>query len=178
MRNALTTDSVSERLAAIKQRLEDIVRERHELQLERDDLFAVQRTFDRMSGASPSEAATAAAQSSATAALSAKPVVSVSFSSSATGAGQMRIKKPDNIPTMPEMILETLEIHSLVTEGMPPKDITAFIAERWWPEVTFESVGPIAWRMHRDGKIAKNDKGYALNAETPDVRPSGVSGGQ
>jgi hypothetical protein len=73
------------------------------------------------------------------------------------------VSKPPGIPTMPEMIREA--IHSwerIDPEGLEPKDILRFIAEKWWPEVRPELVGPIAWRMWKRGDLVKNGPRYGL----------------
>ncbi|MDO9248213.1 MAG: hypothetical protein Q7U11_17250 [Phenylobacterium sp.] len=72
-------------------------------------------------------------------------------------------RKPDNIPSVPDMILEVLlKPHLLGDPGMEPKDILARIRERWWPEAPSTTVGPIAWRMAKDKRLVKSGGTYSL----------------
>jgi hypothetical protein len=70
--------------------------------------------------------------------------------------------KPHGIPTMPEMILEALRSGQAIPLGMEPRDIMKFIADRWWPDVRSELVGPIAWRMWKRGDLVKDGPLYKL----------------
>jgi hypothetical protein len=71
--------------------------------------------------------------------------------------------KPEGIPTMPEMIKEALkDARSRGLKGLEPKEITSFIAAKWWPTVTINSVGPIAWRMYDREQLAKRQSKYSL----------------
>ncbi|MDO8324900.1 MAG: hypothetical protein Q7T23_18405 [Phenylobacterium sp.] len=88
-------------------------------------------------------------------------------------------RKPDDIPSVPEMILAVLlKPHLLGDPGMEPKDILARIREKWWPEAPSTSVGPIAWRMAKDGRLVKSGGAYSLprkagEAEVPSApRPT------
>ena len=71
-------------------------------------------------------------------------------------------RKPDGIPTMPDMITKVLRENP---EGLEPKDISAIIDRRWWPGVPVDGVGPIAWRMWKRGQLGKNDSRYMLPKE-------------
>jgi hypothetical protein len=74
-----------------------------------------------------------------------------------------RDSKPVGIPTMPAMIVTALkEAREDGRKGMEPKDIAAFIARRWWPTVTINAVGPIVWRMYKQGKLSKRESKYFL----------------
>ena len=76
---------------------------------------------------------------------------------------EKRSPKPDGTPTMPDMIFEALQdgqIHG--RKGLEPKDIALYIAGRWWPDVTINSVGPIAWRMYKQGRLTKRGSKYFL----------------
>ena len=53
--------------------------------------------------------------------------------------------KPAGIPTMPEMILEVLKESG--PNGLEPREMTDKIESRWYPGLTSELVGPIAWRL-------------------------------
>jgi hypothetical protein len=74
------------------------------------------------------------------------------------------VNKPAGIPTMPEMIMAALESaeFNLNTDGLEPKDILRYIADKWWPEVRAELVGPIAWRMWKRGHLLKDGPRYRM----------------
>ena len=78
--------------------------------------------------------------------------------------------KPEGIPTMPDMIFEALrDAKARGLRGLEPKDITAFIAAKWWPGVKINNVGPIAWRLYKNERLNKRQAKYRLpddNAET------------
>jgi hypothetical protein len=46
--------------------------------------------------------------------------------------------------------------------GLEPKEMQITISKRWWPSVKSEDVGPTAWRMWREGRLAKNGSLYML----------------
>jgi hypothetical protein len=71
------------------------------------------------------------------------------------------INKPSGIPTMPEMILEALRSDTAIF-GLEPKALVKFIADKWWPDVRPELVGPIAWRMWKRGDLVKEGTHYCL----------------
>ena len=93
--------------------------------------------------------------------LSGSPIPEV-YSAKLRGPSPAKLMpvKPDGIPTMPEMITAVLSENSY--RGMSPKDIMAEIARRWWPAVSSEYVGPIAWRMWKQGRLEKDGAVYAL----------------
>jgi hypothetical protein len=71
--------------------------------------------------------------------------------------------KPIGTPTTPNMILALLK--EAVAQGKPglePKDMQMTIARRWWPTVKSEDVGPTAWRMWKDGRLAKSGSVYMI----------------
>jgi hypothetical protein len=77
-------------------------------------------------------------------------------------------QKPDDIPTMPQMI--TLALKDAVANGksgLGPAEITSFIKKTWWPEVDINKVGPIAWRMWQRKELTKRGSKYSLKNETP-----------
>lgn len=74
--------------------------------------------------------------------------------------------KPDGIPTMPEMITEALrDAKARGLKGLEPKDIAAYIASKWWPGVKINNVGPIAWRLYKNSRLAKRQAKYRLPDE-------------
>jgi hypothetical protein len=71
--------------------------------------------------------------------------------------------KPAGIPTMPVMIVEALkDAKARGVRGLEPKEITNFIAGKWWPTVTINAVGPIAWRMYSRDRLSKRQSKYSL----------------
>jgi hypothetical protein len=86
--------------------------------------------------------------------------------------------KPLAVPTVPEMIFEALrDAADRGREGLEPKEILAFIKERYWPDAQQTSVGPIAWRMwKKEGRLAKAGALYMLlKDETPAGDTTGAS---
>jgi hypothetical protein len=77
--------------------------------------------------------------------------------------------KPAGIPTVPEMIIEALQVaRKNGSKGLEPKEIVAYIARRWWPNVPANSIGPIAWRMavrDKEQRILKRGSRYFLPKE-------------
>ena len=71
--------------------------------------------------------------------------------------------KPEGTPTTPAMILALLrEANAQGKMGLEPKEMQITISKRWWPSVKSEDVGPTAWRMWREGRLAKNGSLYML----------------
>jgi hypothetical protein len=75
-------------------------------------------------------------------------------------------KRPPGTPPIPEMILEVLSYADVVDAGgLAPKHIVTAIRDKWWPGARAESVGSIAWRMSREGRLLKEDGRYRLPPE-------------
>jgi hypothetical protein len=71
--------------------------------------------------------------------------------------------KPPGTPTTPNMILALLrEAEAQGKPGMEPREMQISISKRWWPTVKSEDVGPTAWRMWKDGRLAKEGSLYML----------------
>jgi hypothetical protein len=96
--------------------------------------------------------------------------------------------KPDGIPTMPAMILEALEeARDEGKKGLEPREMGEFIIKKYWPNMPPYVVGPIAWRMHKSGKLAKRGSKYFLpkveegsgadTSEPSSMSSSGAGGG-
>jgi hypothetical protein len=83
----------------------------------------------------------------------------------------------ERTPTVPEMILSVLlRPHLLDDPGMEPKDITAKIREKWWPDAPSQSVGPIAWRMwKKEGRLVKDGNLYSLPPSGERTKPGSSS---
>ncbi len=73
-------------------------------------------------------------------------------------------RKPDGIPTMPEMIIQAISNAAAGGRGLEPKKMTEYIDKRWWPGVPGNAVSPIAWRMHKRKELAKRGSRYYLPA--------------
>jgi hypothetical protein len=71
-------------------------------------------------------------------------------------------RKPPGTPTTHDMILEALrDAESRGLPGLAPKDIGAFIKQKWWPHLKGSSIGPAAWRMYKDKEIRREGEVYA-----------------
>ena len=80
-------------------------------------------------------------------------------------ADEPEVRKPEGIPTMPEMIMGALAEAAIDTgQWMEPKEIVSVIRRRWWPDAPSTSVGPIAWRMAKEGRIKKQGGVYTVLA--------------
>lgn len=76
-------------------------------------------------------------------------------------AEEMDTGKPDGIPPVSEMILLSLaHAHRNGQEGLTPQGLLEVIRSAWWPNVTTDSVGPIAWRMWKNSKLGKEGSMY------------------
>lgn len=91
--------------------------------------------------------------------------------------GRKKPEKPESIPTVPEMIITSLEdAASRGLKGLAPRDMTDFINRKWWPEATIDNIGPIAWRMWKRNQLRKSAGKYGLpKSETPTGGPEGAS---
>ena len=97
----------------------------------------------------------------------AEPAASAEVNEEARKPGwttERRGPKPEGTPTVTEMILQVLKdaqdnLKSVRT-GLEPREIAAEIAKRWWPDVTINAVGPIAWRMYKKGALTKRGSRY------------------
>jgi len=81
--------------------------------------------------------------------------------------------KPVGIPTMPEMIVDALRSTDNPF-GLSPKAVLEFIAIKYWPEVRPELVGPIAWRMAKEGRLVKEGTLYRLPAKQAIPAPQAI----
>ncbi len=71
--------------------------------------------------------------------------------------------KPPGTPTTPNMILALLrEAHAQSKPGLEPREMMISISKRWWPSVKSEDIGPTAWRMWKEGRLAKSGSLYML----------------
>jgi hypothetical protein len=73
-------------------------------------------------------------------------------------------KKPDNIPTVPQMIYESLEQASLLfgAFGLEPSGMLEFVQKKYWPEAGSTDIGSTAWRLWKSGKLKKSGSIYSL----------------
>jgi len=81
------------------------------------------------------------------------------------------VGKPEGTPTVTKMITIALrEALKLGLDGMEPKQLVEYIAQKWWPNVRTVDVGPIAWRMWKNGQLRKDGTIYMLpENETADA---------
>jgi len=79
------------------------------------------------------------------------------------GVDMRRRQKPASLPSVPDMIHKVVaDAKEAGFDGLEPKVILAEIQRIWWPEATSESVGPIAWRMSKQGRLVKDGPVYSL----------------
>jgi hypothetical protein len=75
--------------------------------------------------------------------------------------------KPQNTPTTPQMILTLLKDADRAGKpGLEPRQMLLAITRRWWPTVKSEDVAPTAWRMWKEGRLAKDGSLYMLPIDT------------
>ena len=82
--------------------------------------------------------------------------------------------KPTGIPPVPDMIIEALTEASgnLNVDGLSPSALLTFVRQKYWPEATNQDVGSTAWRMWKDGRLARPSTGiYALPAKNSPPEP-------
>jgi hypothetical protein len=84
--------------------------------------------------------------------------------------------RPPGIPETPVMIRAALRAAQDNGEpGLRPQEIRDFIRVHWWPNVQIDAIGPIAWRMAKEGRLQKVENLYSVENETPAGSTAGVS---
>jgi hypothetical protein len=72
-------------------------------------------------------------------------------------------RKPSGIPPVPEMILEALRLAEAGGKpGLTPQAMVSFVRTKYWPEAGNPDIGSTAWRMWKDGRLAKPDENSSL----------------
>jgi hypothetical protein len=72
-------------------------------------------------------------------------------------------RSSSSLPSLPDLVVEVLRSASLIGEqSLTPQEITARIRAKWSRSVAATSIGPIAWRMARDGRLVRDGGAYAL----------------
>src|SRR6266446_2142473 len=80
--------------------------------------------------------------------------------------GEDHSRKPEGIPTVPDMIIEAIRhANSMGARGLDPKGLKAYIRGRYWPGMPDPVPGPIAWRMWKRGNLNKRGAIYSLAPE-------------
>jgi hypothetical protein len=69
------------------------------------------------------------------------------------------VSKPHGLPSVPEMILQALVD---ATDGLRPRDITQTIRREWWCDMPADRVPVTAFRMAKEGRLAKDGNRYKL----------------
>ncbi len=134
---------IEKRRADIRAVIADLTSQIDKLRLELNELEVAERVLSRLGAQDRSD----------------EP----SIASEARSIIETSLGKPDDIPTMPEMILEALSTPEAdAHDGLEPRDIVQFVAKKYWPDVRSELVGPIAWRMWKRGQLEKTDTYYRL----------------
>lgn len=86
--------------------------------------------------------------------------------------------KPADIPTMPEMIIEAIKNIDHGHVGLMPADVVKYIAHTYWSGVRPELVGPIMWRMAKEGRLSKVGSRYSLPGEIDPARSKSAEAGE
>jgi hypothetical protein len=83
------------------------------------------------------------------------PYEKVAPKTAADGSGTIHAKPPD-APRVPEMITYLLrQAEKDGKQGLTPSELLTHVQLTWWPEAKNSDVGSTAWRMWRDGRLAK-----------------------
>ena len=72
-------------------------------------------------------------------------------------------RKPAGVPPVPQMILEALQLAEVQGKrGLIPHEMVDFVRRKYWPEAGSPDIGSTAWRMWKDGRLAKPDENSSL----------------
>jgi hypothetical protein len=72
-------------------------------------------------------------------------------------------RKPPGVPPVPDMILEALkEAEAAGKPGLNPHAMVDFVRRKYWKEAGNPDIGSTAWRMWKDGRLAKPDENSSL----------------
>jgi hypothetical protein len=130
--------------------------QRGRLEAERTQLLV--RLMDAMSA--PATPSTPAAPPTHSVLVSAAPVPPVHETTASVSAPGRQRHKPAGLPTIVEMVVGVLEGED---DGMRPCDITKIARRKWWPGLRLAAVGAAAWKLHGQGRLAKDGHRYRLN---------------
>jgi hypothetical protein len=79
------------------------------------------------------------------------------------GGGVELRRKPSGVPPVPEMILESLRLAQAQGKpGLTPQAMVGFVRTKYWPEASNPDIGSTAWRMWKDGRLAKPDENSSI----------------
>ena len=77
-------------------------------------------------------------------------------------------RKPPGVPPVPDMILEALrEAKDAGKPGLNPQAMVQFVRSKYWKEAGNPDIGSTAWRMWKDGRLAKPDENSSLYMIAP-----------
>jgi hypothetical protein len=68
-------------------------------------------------------------------------------------------RKPPGLPTVTSMIEIVLRD---AKSGLRPKQVSAFIRQKWWPDVPSSHINSALWHLARDGHLQKHGSHYRL----------------
>ncbi len=72
-------------------------------------------------------------------------------------------RKPENIPPVPDMIIEALrDAQQKGAPGLTPSGLLSYIKQRYWSDARSPDVGSTAWRMWKDGRLTRPSDDPAL----------------
>ena len=85
--------------------------------------------------------------------------------------------KPEDAPTLFEMVRTILEEWEFLDEPIEGQVIYDGIKKRWWPDAPRNSIIPSLWRFASEGRLVKDGTKYGLPSkeETPDAGTSDAS---
>lgn len=156
-------DMIAARLAEIEVRIGQQELAIRAMREERDELLTAVRVFRRFSGSELDILAANVLEER-------KKVMSASLDEVAKIEQQERAQQRAGMTT-PQMILEILADHPV----MSSRDLLAEVQKRYWADAPSSSVAPTAWRMWKDGRLAKSEDGYSLpNRERPVAGATGL----
>lgn len=154
-----TTHAVRQRVAELDRRLAEWDLTGKVMREEREELLAFLRVYERF--AEDGDDAPAAPDPDLAARMVPPETEAV------IEKGRSATSKPETAPTVPVMVFEALAAADMLGKpGLPPKEITAYIRQKWWPDAPSDSIGPIVWRMwSKDKRLDKIGELYALKSD-------------
>jgi hypothetical protein len=83
-----------------------------------------------------------------------------------TSEEEVERKKPRGIPTVPQMIYESLrDAADFGATGLEPAAMLEFVRKKYWPAALSPDIGSTAWRLWKARKLKKSGSIYSLPDE-------------
>lgn len=146
---------IDKRMSDLDNRAGKIAREREELQRESQNIATTLETLAKVYGIE----------------LTDEPAIKAG---KVTGGAST---KPDDAPTLFEMVTIVLEEWSIIDDLVEAQIIYDEIKKRWWRDAPRNSIIPSLWRFAQEDRLIKEGTKYGLlpKDETPGVQPPDVS---